>query len=119
MLSQSTHTYKLRSTLANNEYKGNHSNLEESRKDMLPIRPKDHGSEMATVIVGRGDQAQTFTIHKHLLCQASSYFYGALQGKFRESRKATLKLEGDCPMVFEVLYHWLYSGSVLQANYYT
>jgi len=90
-----------------------------SRRDIMPVRPGDHGSAISTVIVGRGDQSQTFTIHKHLLSQASPYFYGALEGNFKEGCKETLELEEDYPMIFEVLYHWLYSGSILQASFYT
>jgi BTB/POZ domain len=89
-----------------------------SHRDIVPVRPGDHGSAISTVIVGR-DQAQTFTIHKHLLSQASPYFYGALEGNFKEGCEETLKLEEDYPMVFEVLYHWLYSGCILQASFYT
>jgi BTB/POZ domain len=86
---------------------------------MSPVPVRDYGSATVTVTVGQEDQAKTYTIHKNLLSQASTYFYGALEGNFRESHEQTLKLGEDCPTIFEVLIQWLYSGDVLEANFYT
>jgi|SRR5271154_1848039 len=94
-------------------------NPEEWSYGMLPAPASAHGTTVVTVIVGRGDQAQPFTIHKNLLSRASSYFCSALKSNFREGCKETLELEEDCPMIFEVLYRWLYSGYIFEANNYT
>jgi hypothetical protein len=79
----------------------------------FPLLSKTHGSQLATVTVGTGPKQHTFSIHKQLLAQASPYFDRALNGPFLESTSNTLTLERLCPIAFEVLYQWLYSGKKL------
>ena len=78
-------------------------------KRKFPLLSDTHGSEMATVIVGDGKKQRKFSIHKHLLAQASDYFDRALNGEFATSA-GTIKLTHHCPVAFEAVYQWLYSG---------
>ncbi len=66
------------------------------------------------VIVGKGEEQRKFYIHKKLLAAASEYFDQALNGSFVESA-GTLNLLRHCPVVFEVVYQWLYRGRSLRA----
>ena len=58
---------------------------------------------------------RTFHVHKNLLAQASDYFDRALNGDFAESA-GTIDLHRHCPIAFEVVYQWLYSGRKLTAE---
>ena len=78
----------------------------------FPVVPLSHGNEMVTVQVGTHPRDHTFTIHKRLLSQASSYFDRALNGHFKEPSTNTLHLEHHCMIAFEALYHWLYTEEI-------
>jgi hypothetical protein len=90
-----------------------------SQAPEFPLPAKTHGTNIVNVHVGSGSIMQIFSIHKSLLCAASDYFIGALTGNFEESSTQVLELKHDCPMAFEVLYQWLYSGAVHRASFYT
>jgi hypothetical protein len=85
----------------------------------LPLPASTHGTKIVNVHVGSGSIMQIYSIHKSLLCTASDYFIGALAGSFEESSTQVLELKRDCPIAFEVLYQWLYSGAVHHASFYT
>ena len=83
-----------------------------SKRPKFPLPSSQHGSDMATIIVGQDDKQRQFYIHRNLLAQASEYFDRALNGKFTESA-GTIKLSRHSPVAFEVVYQWLYSGQKL------
>jgi hypothetical protein len=85
----------------------------------LPLPATTHGTKIVNVHVGSGSIMQIYSIHKSLLCVASDYFIGALAGNFEESSTQVLELKHDCPIAFEVLYQWLYSGAIHHASFYT
>jgi len=78
-----------------------------------------HDDRMVTVIVGESTQwlTRTFTVHESLLELASDSFEDELDFDPLGSQKE-LPLPDDCPMGFEVLYHWMYSGLVHDHQFY-
>jgi hypothetical protein len=80
------------------------------KKRKFPLLSSDHGSEMATVIVGPDDGDQRkFTVHRALLAQHSPYFERCPNGNFREA-DSVLVLEDYLPESFEFVYRWLYTS---------
>jgi hypothetical protein len=77
-----------------------------------PARASQHGNDIVMIKAGQGERSQTFTIHKDLLCQSSEFFESAFNGQFLESKTGCLDFSAVDPMTFEVLYQWLYTGSV-------
>ncbi|ERF74420.1 hypothetical protein EPUS_06598 [Endocarpon pusillum Z07020] len=75
-------------------------------------RASQHGLDVVTVRAGTGETTQLFTIHKNLLCQSSSFFKSTFNGRFAESESSYLELKAVDPLTFEVLYQWLYTGSM-------
>jgi BTB/POZ domain len=75
-------------------------------------RASAHGVEIVTVNAGTKQRTQIFKIHKDLLCRSSSFFNSTFNGHFLESETGCLELAAVDPMTFEVLYQWLYTGSV-------
>ncbi len=87
--------------------------MDSLRELMLrPARASQHGLDVVTVKAGKGERTQLFSVHKNLLCQSSDFFESALNGQFMESKTSYLELTTLDPMIFEVLYQWLYTGSV-------
>jgi BTB/POZ domain len=71
----------------------------------------DHGTEFCKVIVGKTPKQRTFAVHKDLLANASEYFDRELNGSFSEAAgERVLRLERHCPIAFEALYQWVYTG---------
>jgi len=77
-----------------------------------PARASQHGNETVMINAGQGERSQTFTIHKDLLCRSSEFFESVFNGQFLESETGCLDFSQVDSMTFEVLYHWLYTGSV-------
>ena len=75
-------------------------------------RASQHGLDTVIVKAGKGERTQLFKIHKNLLCQCSNFFKSAFNGQFIESGTSYLELTAVDPLTFEVLYQWLYTGSV-------
>jgi hypothetical protein len=88
----------------------------------FPVLAKDHGSEMVTVTVGESSRwlSRTFTVHRNLLCSASGYFKDKIDDLEAKDFDEELEIElpHDCPVAFEVVYHWLYSGNIYQRAFY-
>lgn len=74
----------------------------------------DHGELITTVVVGRGKHAKNFAIHRQLLRNESPKFDRLLS----EERQDVVHLEDECPIAFAVVYHYLYSGSIWEVNFY-
>ena len=85
----------------------------------FPVDPLSLDKKMVTVIVGAETewQTRTFAVHRSLLRLASASFEDELEYIPKGSQKK-LELEDDCPMAFEVLYHWMYSGRVYDHTFY-
>ena len=79
---------------------------------LLPARASAHGLETVTIKAGQDTKVQLFTIHKELLCNSSDFFKSTFNNHFIESETGCLELVAVDPMTFEVLYQWLYTGSV-------
>lgn len=60
-----------------------------------------------------GSLEQPFTLHKDILCNQSSFFQAAFNGRFAESRKRSLKLPDLNVEDFKRYIHWAYSGEVV------
>ena len=68
-------------------------------------------NDMGTVVVGSGDGAQTFAVHKELICRQSEYFRGAFRGGFVEDRTGIVSLDDEDPATFARFLEWrLYNG---------
>ncbi|MCJ1435528.1 hypothetical protein MMC27_004902 [Xylographa pallens] len=63
-----------------------------------------------------GDNAQDFGVHKGLLCEASSYFKGALSRDFQEAREKIVHLREDDVGTFQRFHLWLYTGCILDSD---
>lgn len=61
---------------------------------------------MITIVVERA--AREFHAHRDLLCSASSYFKGGLQGGCSEASSKVVVLEEEKPEVFETFIYWMY-----------
>lgn len=85
----------------------------------FPLHPELHGTELITIRVGQAKWCRSFKVHKEVLCKSSKFFNGALHNGFKEDDEGTIKLDDQDPIAFSVLYHYLYSGSVQQADFYT
>lgn len=77
-------------------------------------RPSSSSLFDTIVNVFVGPDHVQFGIHKALLCQRSSYFKGALTGRFKEAREGTVTLEDEDPEVFSRFNTWLYTGSCIR-----
>ncbi|ETI25631.1 hypothetical protein G647_02405 [Cladophialophora carrionii CBS 160.54] len=79
---------------------------------VAPIQPShvEHGNEVVRIIVG--PQQEEFTIHKNLICAASTFFQTALTGNFIEGAEQKVTLSEEDPQYLQLAYDWLYSGRV-------
>jgi hypothetical protein len=88
----------------------------------FPVPARLHGSEMVTITVGESSKwsSRTFTVHRNLLHSTSDYFkdkIDALEAKDLDE-ELELELPRDCPVAFEVAYHWLYSRNIYERPFY-
>ncbi|OBT66072.1 hypothetical protein VE03_05158 [Pseudogymnoascus sp. 23342-1-I1] len=70
------------------------------------------GEETVTVIVGQGEGAKKFVIHKDLLMNKVAFFEKMFNSKFFESSTGTAILPEDSPEAFEVLVEWIYCSTL-------
>lgn len=70
----------------------------------------------ATVIIKVGKEAESFTVHKSLLCDTAAYFRAALEGGFLESQTQILELPEDDPSAVEHFLLWLYNGDIFDED---
>jgi hypothetical protein len=66
-----------------------------------------------TIIVGEGEEAQTFTLHKDVISRHTQFFDTATKGKFKEGEMQKVYLEDVEPSVFGLFLIWLYSGGTI------
>lgn len=75
-------------------------------------RASEHGLDIVTINAGQNENTQVFKIHKDLLCKASHFFKSTFNGQYLESKTGCLELTTIDPITVEVLYQWLYTGSI-------
>ncbi|KAH8728339.1 hypothetical protein GQ44DRAFT_609472 [Phaeosphaeriaceae sp. PMI808] len=73
--------------------------------------PDDYGF-IITVAVGSAEKHTLFYIHHVLLSHYSSYFRNALKPEWKGGEINSINLDEDCPVIFRVFFHWLYSGNL-------
>lgn len=71
-----------------------------------------------TIVVRVGTQAKKYTLHERLLVYHSSYFKGALSGRFRETDDGVVPLDDVDTDVFDAFVDWMYEKK-LPAYVYT
>jgi len=62
---------------------------------------------MVQIHVG-SEPAETFTVHKDLICYHPKYFKAAFEGSFEEAEKSEIPLPDTKPSVFRAYMQWLY-----------
>jgi hypothetical protein len=70
------------------------------------------GEETVTIIVGEGEAAKKFVIHKDFLMNKVAFFEKMFNSKFLESSTGTATLPEDSPEAFEVLVEWIYCSTL-------
>lgn len=70
------------------------------------------GEETVTIIVGEGEGAKKFVIHKDFLMNKVAFFEKMFNSKFLESSTGTATLPEDSPEAFEVLVEWIYCSTL-------
>jgi hypothetical protein len=70
------------------------------------------GQEMVKIIVGEGEDAKSFVIHKDLLMDKVSFFEKMFNSQFLESSTGSATLPEDSPEAFEVLVEWVYCSTL-------
>jgi hypothetical protein len=66
-----------------------------------------------TIIVGEGEEAQTFTLHRDVISSQTQFFNTANKGKVKEGETQKVYLEDVEPSVFGLFFIWLYSGGTI------
>lgn len=74
------------------------------------------GEETVTIIVGDGEDAKKFVIHKDLLMNKVVFFEKMFSSKFLESSTGSATLPEDSPEAFEVLVEWVYCSSLMSLH---
>ncbi|CAD0113470.1 unnamed protein product, partial [Aureobasidium uvarum] len=79
--------------------------------DHLPSRSAITGPT-AQIIVGSKPNIKTFTVHKELLCDSSTYFKAALNNGIVETKEQTITLDDEDPNIFTTFVLWLYESKL-------
>ncbi|KAF7192192.1 hypothetical protein HII31_06578 [Pseudocercospora fuligena] len=74
--------------------------------------PETHNLYRHTGFVNVGEEKLQFIVHKGLICQVSSYFRGAFNGGFLESRCGQIELSEESVKDFSLFLAWLYTCKV-------
>lgn len=79
---------------------------------MLTVqRPKDSvWSEVFTVLAGK--EETSFTLHKKVFSESSSFFRGALAGGWKESEEGVVRLDHIAPRDFKIYVDYVYGGKL-------
>ena len=72
------------------------------------------GTITCTIFVGSAKEESV--IHKDVLCEISSYFKAAFNGKFKEGEEGNISLLEEDPEIFELFQLWVYKGTFLLAG---
>lgn len=67
-------------------------------------------NEVISIIVGREEKMETFSIHKDKLCRHSVYLQGLVESA--QPGGKPLELEITSPSVFNIFFRWCYRDSI-------
>jgi hypothetical protein len=70
------------------------------------------GEDTVTIIVGEGEAAKKFVLHKNFLVDKVAFFEKMFNSHFLESTTGTATLPEDSPEAFEVLVEWVYCSTL-------
>lgn len=74
-------------------------------------------SKPVEIVVGEGEEAQTFWVHRSFVCDRSDFFRGALEGGWRESIEQKIHLPEDDPKIFALYLHLIYYDTLPTRGY--
>lgn len=66
------------------------------------------GQKTVKIIVGDGEGAKEYVVHKDILTSKVSFFENMFSSEFLESLGGLATLPKDSPEAFEVLIEWVY-----------
>ena len=66
--------------------------------------------EFVTVHVGPDERP--FTVHKGFLCNVSSFFRGAFEGRFAEAECMSITLRDESSLIFRTFLEWMYTKRI-------
>ncbi|TVY92072.1 hypothetical protein LAWI1_G004279, partial [Lachnellula willkommii] len=72
-------------------------------------------NEFVTVVVGKGERKEKFTVYKKFICYYSPFFnvaFNKLNGLFVEDKSQTVDFEDTTPKAFSIFVRWLYRQSI-------
>ncbi|KAL9611629.1 MAG: hypothetical protein Q9167_003744 [Letrouitia subvulpina] len=87
----------------------------EPQSNSAPVRLRRRDLQKTAIQVKVGHEpgsAETFTIHKELICHYSPFFKAALTGSWSEAESGIVNLPSDSTDVFAVFEEWLYSQTL-------
>lgn len=70
------------------------------------------GQKTVKIIVGEGEGAKEFVVHKEILVNKVSFFENMFSSEFLQSSGGLVTLPEDSPEAFEVLIEWIYCSSL-------
>lgn len=68
---------------------------------------------MVKFIVGEGDRAEEFVVHKAFACYHSPVFDAAFNSPFLEGQTQTYRLEDVLPQLFKYVVQWMYAEALV------
>ncbi|KAK3614218.1 hypothetical protein LTR56_027396 [Elasticomyces elasticus] len=76
------------------------------------------GTRTVAVHVGSGTEKRTFDIYQDTLIRHSEFFKAALNpsSNWMEGQQRSVSLPEDCPQNFEILFHFLNTGSIFASK---
>jgi len=75
------------------------------------------GARTIAVVVGTGERQRTLDVHEDVLINTSEFFKAVLNEKrMKESGQQTVELLEHDPELFELFYHFLYTGQIFSAE---
>ena len=67
-------------------------------------------------MVGKGESERSFSIHKGVLCNHSTFFRAAVAGNFQEAKSNVVHLPDADPEAFSTYAQWAYSGQIIELD---
>lgn len=65
------------------------------------------------MLIGPEESQQTYTIHKHLICNSSKFFHAACSKLWAEGKEKLVRLPEANPEAFQAYVVWVYTGRVI------
>lgn len=86
-----------------------------AKADLRVTLRSPHSSELIQLLASNA--AQPIFVSKSLLCDASDYFAAAMNGRFMEASRSTLRFPGHTADVVELFATWLFNGPLQPFQY--